>query len=84
MSKREKHNKYMREKIECECGIIVSRVNLSRHRQSIQHNEILDTDLYKEMIERKYDKKIKRLEKEKREELKKVNKEIEEYMMNNI
>jgi len=36
---REKHKKKMAEKIECECGVTLSRVNMSTHRKSQKHKQ---------------------------------------------
>jgi hypothetical protein len=77
-NKRSEHNAYMREKIECECGVLISRVNMVRHTHTESHIKIVDQDQYIKIIEAKYDKKIKKLEREKKRELKKIDKEIEE------
>jgi hypothetical protein len=37
--KKEQKKKYLREKIECECGCEVSRANIARHRRSKQHEK---------------------------------------------
>lgn len=84
MSKRNDHNAYMREKIECECGSLISRVNMSRHKETESHLKVVDINAYKKIIKKKYDRKIKRLEREKSRGLKKVDKEIEESIVNNI
>lgn len=83
MSQREKHNAYMREKIECECGIITSRVNINRHRQTVQHIKIVDRDAYIRIISEKFDKKIRKLTREKKLALKHIDKEIVESIVNN-
>lgn len=75
---REKHNEYMREKIECECGLMVSRVNIIRHRETERHMKVVDKEAYIKLMENRYDEKIRKLKREKRRALRKIDKEIEE------
>lgn len=38
---REQYNQYMVEKVQCECGAIVSRCHSSRHKSSLKHTNYL-------------------------------------------
>lgn len=40
--KKQNKKKYLKEKIECECGCEVSRANISRHRRSKRHEKIME------------------------------------------
>lgn len=81
---REKNNAYMREKIECECGLFVSRVNIIRHRETERHMKVMDREGYIKLMEEKYDAKIKKLKRDKRRALRKIDKEIEESKIKNL
>lgn len=39
---KEKHQKYMLETIECECGCKVMRSNISKHRKTPKHKKMMD------------------------------------------
>ncbi len=78
--KNAKINAYMREKLECECGKIVSRSNMPRHMKSENHKRnVGDMDQlreYRQIIKDRYKIKVRKLEKEKARALKKIDKEI--------
>lgn len=38
---RERHKKYMVEKIKCECGCVRTRNNMSRHRKTNKHKKLM-------------------------------------------
>ena len=40
---KEKHLKYLKEKVECECGRIVSRVSMYRHKVSPMHAKRMES-----------------------------------------
>ena len=39
---KEKHQKYMLEPIECECGCKVMRSNISKHKKTSKHKKMMD------------------------------------------
>lgn len=39
---KEKHQKYMLEAIECECGSKVMRSNISKHRKTPKHTKLMN------------------------------------------
>jgi hypothetical protein len=39
---KEKHQKYMLEPIECECGCKVMRSNISKHKKTPKHTKMMD------------------------------------------
>jgi len=43
--KRIKHNKYMLEMVECPCGTVTARSNLSTHRKTNKHQKWVNTML---------------------------------------
>ena len=42
---KEKMQEYQKEKITCECGSIVCKIILARHKRSVKHQEFLKTIL---------------------------------------
>lgn len=39
---REKHNKYMCEKVSCICGFVTARSNMTKHKKSSNHTKRID------------------------------------------
>lgn len=44
-SYKKKHNDYMMQKIDCECGCKVMRANMTRHKQTEKHNRLVSIDV---------------------------------------
>lgn len=59
---KKKHLNYMKKKVECTCGFITSRSNMSRHKRSRNHlshveqkNSLINRNLIIEIKDKKYD-----------------------------
>jgi len=50
---RTKHLNYLKEKVECECGCILARVNMYRHRESEKHLMLLNCQTMEEYHNKK-------------------------------
>lgn len=71
---RRKHLEKLKEKVECECGFVTARSNLSRHKKSHLHIEKMEeieeekeNIIKKKELEKKLEKMMKELEKIRRE-----------------
>ena len=53
---KEKHQKYMLESIECECGCKVMRSNISKHRKTPKHTKLMDKKKDVDLSEETYNK----------------------------
>jgi hypothetical protein len=61
---RKRHLDKLKEKVECECGFVTARCNLSRHKKSHLHIEKIEKIKRKNELER---------------ELEKINKELQKH-----
>jgi hypothetical protein len=86
---REAHLAYIKEKVKCSgCGKSVTRCNMTRHKRSNLHKknliyiiDISELEIYKKEINRKYNKKMRAIERERERELEIVNNKIKKALV---